>query len=266
MTSNKDQRFSANYKYIGWVVSLLVHILIVLYILYVPGFVREKPAAAYEGVVVSFGLPIESEGEEPGKTMPDQEIEPEETEPEDFIDKVIEEEIKTSIVEEESPVVVEKQESPIPAKKEKTEVKVIKEENPAEKMDKAKDEFGKLFSKKGTNAQNGQNQGDPLGEPDAEAISGISKGKGKVGGGLDSRGVLFEPEIVEQSQKSGKVVVRVCVDKDGKVISSKFTQKGSTTTDRELVEIAEISAMRYRFVPGELVEQCGTISINFIVR
>jgi len=87
-----------------------------------------------------------------------------------------------------------------------------------------------------------------------------------VGGGLDERGGLYEPEIIEHSQKSGRVVGRVCVDKTGRAMSAKFTQLNSTTTDRELVEVAEISALKYRFMPSDYEEQCGTITITFIVR
>jgi len=133
-------------------------------------------------------------------------------------------------------------------------------------LDKARDAFSQYFNKSNSTGEVIKQSGDPFGEPDATILEGISKGKGKVGGGLDERGVLDKPEFVENSQKSGIVVVRVCVNKVGDVINARFIQRGSTTTDRELVEIAESSAYKYKFTPSQFEEQCGTITINFIVQ
>jgi hypothetical protein len=133
----------------------------------------------------------------------------------------------------------------------------------AEAADAKKKKYGTLFGKgQGTTDGKG-NQGDPNGEPDAKALEGISKGRGTVGEGLASRPVKQAATVSDNSQKHGKVVVKVCVDRNGKVISAKFTQKGSTTTDADLVSTAERGAMRYVFSPGEIDSQCGTIAFDF---
>lgn len=132
-----------------------------------------------------------------------------------------------------------------------------------EAYEKTKNELGSLFGGDGADDQSEGKKGEPDGSNDSEILAGLSGGLGEVGGGLSGRGVLSKPQINENSQKTGKVVVKVCVDRSGTVISAKFTQRGSTTTDSELVEVAEKAAAKYKFTEGDLAEQCGTITIDF---
>jgi outer membrane biosynthesis protein TonB len=143
--------------------------------------------------------------------------------------------------------------------------KAKKEAEEKAKFSNAKSKFSDLFSGGGSAGDNNSDQakGDTKGDPNAKALEGISTGSGRVGGGLGGRGILYEPKIKDNSQKAGKVVVKVCVNKSGKVISSKFTQKGSTTTDAHLVKIAKESAVKYKFSASEIEEQCGTITVDF---
>ena len=78
--------------------------------------------------------------------------------------------------------------------------------------------------------------------------------------------MLHEPKIDDRSQKTGRVVISVCVDKNGKVIKAEYTQKGSTTTDSELKEIAKKAALQFKFTLSEIEEQCGTITVDFKIR
>lgn len=105
--------------------------------------------------------------------------------------------------------------------------------------------------------------GDPNGDPDASILERISVGSGVVGGGLSNRGVLYVPNIKDPSQKTGRVVVNVCVDQSGKVISAVYTQRGSTTTDSDLRKLAVRSARKFWFSQGEVDKQCGTVTIDF---
>ncbi len=133
-------------------------------------------------------------------------------------------------------------------------------------LDAAKKQYGNVFgSGKGNTGKPG-NQGDPNGDPNADNLKGISTGSGKIGGGLDGRGVKFEPRIQENSQKTGRVVVNVCVDGNGTVISAKYTQKGSTTTDAGLRQIAEENAAKFKFTASNVDQQCGTITFDFKVK
>jgi len=172
-----------------------------------------------------------------------------------------------------------KQAAAVKARKEKEEQE-IKEKEQREKeqkeaaekarkqkeLEEKKKQFGDLFNNGSGDTNNDGSKGDPIGDPDGAALEGVSTGKAEIGGGLSDRGVAYEPAITDDSQKAGKVVIRVCVDKKGNVIESKYTQRGSNTTDRTLVEIAEKAASKYTFTAGNIDKQCGTITIDFKLR
>ena len=82
---------------------------------------------------------------------------------------------------------------------------------------------------------------------------------GTRGDGLTNRGVKRAPEISDSSQKTGRVVIYVCVDRMGNVTKADYTQRGSTTSDARLVSLAKQNAYRYLFSQSNLDEQCGTI-------
>ena len=127
----------------------------------------------------------------------------------------------------------------------------------------AKKQYGDLLGKgKGSTGTAG-NQGDPGGDPDASQLEGISTGSGKIGGGLSNRGVKAEPNITDNSQKTGRVVVKVCVDENGDVVSAQYTQLGSSTNDGDLKALAIKSAKKFKFVRSGTDKQCGTITIDF---
>ncbi len=125
--------------------------------------------------------------------------------------------------------------------------------------------LGKVGSGSGSGGKPG-NQGQQNGDPDGKALDGISTGSGDIGGGLLGRKKVSSPKITNNSQKTGIVVVRVCVDSKGKVVSAKYTQSGSTTTDQGLIKSAIAGARKYRFSKGDVDKQCGTIKINFRLR
>lgn len=136
-----------------------------------------------------------------------------------------------------------------------------------EEANKFKDQIGGLFGDgdgKGNTGKPG-NQGDPDGDPDASRVEGISTGSGTVEG-LGGRSAVNAPKITENSQKQGTVVVRICVDESGKVTSADFTQKGSTTSDNRLKELAVSNARKWRFSAGSVDRQCGTITYRFRVQ
>ncbi len=63
----------------------------------------------------------------------------------------------------------------------------------------------------------------------------------------------------------GTVVISICVDKDGDVVSADFTQRGSTNADGGLVALAEKAAKSYKFQgnPNAPDKQCGTVTFKF---
>lgn len=149
--------------------------------------------------------------------------------------------------------------------------------------DKKKGQFGSTFGKPGStgtgqgNTGKPGNQGIPGGTGDnpfgksngTGGGSGGGDGTGvgeSIGGGLGGRKVTGRPRMVDETQKTGKVAVRVCVGSDGSVTSANYTQLGSTTTDSVLRNKAETWARQYRFAPSNASEQCGTITFDFQVK
>jgi outer membrane biosynthesis protein TonB len=119
-------------------------------------------------------------------------------------------------------------------------------------------------------------QGKPNGNPFGDSYDGNpgmgGPGKGGNGGnaqlGMSGRKIIYLPSIIDNSQKTGKVVVNIKVDKEGNVTFAKATQKGSTTTDTYLYQLAEDAAMKTRVNAdsGAAEEQFGTITYTFRVK
>ncbi len=105
------------------------------------------------------------------------------------------------------------------------------------------------------------NQGDPNGDPNSSNLEGISTGSGRVGGGLSSRGGKG-PDINAKFNTEGRIVLRVCVDGSGRVISAKKQLSGSTSQSAQLIKLAEENAKKWRFKAGD-TESCGTITYDF---
>lgn len=129
--------------------------------------------------------------------------------------------------------------------------------------DEKKKKFGSLLSGGQGNNNNSGNEGNPDGEPDTKALENLATGRGSIGEGLSDRTIEYKPEITDDSQKTGRVVIDICINKSGKVISATYTQKGSTTTDRDLVQLSEEGVMKYRFSSGTIDKQCGSVIIDF---
>ena len=119
---------------------------------------------------------------------------------------------------------------------------------------------------KGTTGTAG-NQGDRNGDPSASRLTGLSSGgAGQIGGGLESRGVLSSPKLTDNSQRKGRVVVKICVDAQGQVTSATYTQRGSTTSDQVLKQLAIANAKAHKFSASSAASQCGNITYDFVVQ
>ncbi|MEM1217066.1 MAG: energy transducer TonB [Bacteroidota bacterium] len=133
-----------------------------------------------------------------------------------------------------------------------------------------RDQIGGLFGSGGGggNTNRPGDGGATNGDPSSTNLGNKSFGSGTVGGGLGSRGVSNSPRLVENSQESGTVVVRLCVNANGSVDASsvQITQSGTTTTSSQLRNAAIRNAKSWRFTEGSADRQCGTITYNFSVR
>ena len=107
------------------------------------------------------------------------------------------------------------------------------------------------------------NQGNPNGTPDAKNYQG-NGGSGNTFS-LKGRKAAALPKPDYNSNKQGTVVVKIWVDKQGRVIRCDAPDKGSTLTDQAMVERAKQAAMKARFnaSPEAPEEQVGTITYIF---
>jgi periplasmic protein TonB len=142
-----------------------------------------------------------------------------------------------------------------------------------------------LFKKKTTNAADGghgsgdvtgnqgQENGDPNGSPDG---NGTGNGLGGTGGGsgntdgfgsfdLAGRTLADKPHVTDNSRETGKVVVGITVDRNGKVIKVQPGIKGTTNLSPILLEKARQGALQARFSakPDGPEEQYGTMTFVF---
>lgn len=86
------------------------------------------------------------------------------------------------------------------------------------------------------------------------------------GNGLLTRKVIRRANVESIIKNTGKIVINLCVNQDGKVIFSKADKKESTITSRSILKRAEITAAKYRYEKDYTVaeRQCGKLS--FVVK
>lgn len=155
-----------------------------------------------------------------------------------------------------------------PKEENKPKEKVKEEEKPRE-LDKRTLFPGKKLdgdsSGEGDSTEKG-NQGDAEGSVDSQnREGGTTSGGDGISFSLGNRGAQSLPEPEYPSQKSGRIVVEVTVDRNGYVTKARGGIRGSTSTDSNLIEAAEKAARRARFnVSKEApASQIGTITYIF---
>lgn len=110
-------------------------------------------------------------------------------------------------------------------------------------------------------------QGNPNGSRDTQR-----QGDGSTGGltgspnfSLEGRQLTQKPRLTDKSQIEGKVVVKIWVDKSGRVLRSEAGAAGTTIPDRNIQKKCEEAALQAIFSPSETAseEQSGTITFIF---
>ncbi len=111
------------------------------------------------------------------------------------------------------------------------------------------------------------NRNAPQGESEqarGEGTGSKLQGMDQLDRGLQGRGLVGDlPRPDYPGNRAGKVLVRVTVDREGKVTSAEYEPKGSTTTDAALIAAAREAALRARFTTSEQHVQSGTITYIF---
>ncbi len=259
----------------GLIWSILIHIAILL-LFFIPLAKEMQETETFAGILVNFGedvgdpaIEINEEMVMATKAVTKQSA-PEESKQPSSKPNIIES--KTSLTQSEMITASQKNKEKTLKSNEKVKATKPEESQPdpqeqeAAKLQAAKSKFGNLFGQNRNGDSQAEEDGDPFGVPGNESLQKEAKGNASSGEGLNGRGIIFRPTIQDNSQKKGKVMVELCVDKTGKVTSANFTQKGSTTTDNHLIQLAIDGAKKYKFSPSESHKQCGTITIDFVSR
>lgn len=263
----------------GVVFSIIFHALLILLFIWLK-FTQPPLESTEEGILINFGNTESGIGEvqpEQINENPQPVILPpnEQPTPQKQEEKVVTQNVEEAPAIENKKVIKEKIKTPRPKIEKKDEKKTEEEskEEPKKVLDRNllyKGKQNTQSSSEGIKEGKGD-QGVITGDPNAKNHEGEkSTGLGETGIGYDLSGrkMLRRPRIEDKSQEQGKVVVIIKVDRNGKTISAKYTQKGSTTTSNYLIGLAEKSAMETLFNPDSNAneEQWGTISFTFKVR
>lgn len=89
-----------------------------------------------------------------------------------------------------------------------------------------------------------------------------------LGEGIFGRKVIYRADVAKMSKTNGKIVVKICVNREGNVTASEFIKAGSSINDPAQIAKAEEIAARYRFEKdySAPAEQCGKLTFVFTVK
>jgi len=112
--------------------------------------------------------------------------------------------------------------------------------------------------------QTGDDKGQIDGNPYANSYYGGGSGTGS-GYGLNGRNKTSNKKFTQECNEEGRVVVKIEVDRNGKVTKAIPGVKGTTNTAQCLLEPAKKTALSYRFNSDSKAptKQIGFIEINF---
>lgn len=248
----------------GLLGTILFHVLLLL-ILLITGFGSVPPLESDNGgVMVSFGDPDAGGGDvRPAASQVESAPQPQSSDPN--------ESVITS--DDEAPEVVKQEKTPnqtktkpTPQTKPTTQEEVKPSIDPRlkaqlEKMKRDRENGGSGIGEGTKPGDKGREDGQDGGYPDGT-------GKGNLGNGISYNlkgfSVSGSPNIKNNTQKTGTIVVEVCVDKLGRIVSTKLG-RGSTTTDNYLYELSENAVRELRIKPVGTTNDtnCGTVTIVF---
>lgn len=78
--------------------------------------------------------------------------------------------------------------------------------------------------------------------------------------GIGSRKLMEVPDILILSDKSGEVVVNVCIDRLGRIDNPVLNEEASTIKTKSLVSLALRESSNFRFARSSRKNHCGTIT------
>jgi outer membrane biosynthesis protein TonB len=114
-------------------------------------------------------------------------------------------------------------------------------------------------------------QGKINGNPNSDSYTGnggSGSGGVSVSRGLKGRKINRYPSFEDDFSENAKVAIDITVDSRGTVVNATFQQKGSTTANSNMKNIALQKARQLKFSPDEFEtdDQIGTIIFNFRIK
>jgi len=161
--------------------------------------------------------------------------------------------------------VVKPRPDPKPRVPTKTKTKTKKETSNSKKK-----ETGKTSSKKqdGKEAKSNSGGGEKA-ENGTDATSGKTDSGTSVGDfpgdGLFNRKVIYRADVKKVTSEEGKIVIDLCVNRDGRVVYSKFNKAASSIKTTSVIRKALDVAQQYRFEKDYTApdKQCGKLTFIF---
>ncbi|MDX1478782.1 MAG: hypothetical protein R3301_13810 [Saprospiraceae bacterium] len=104
------------------------------------------------------------------------------------------------------------------------------------------------------------------GDIEGSDVSGADAGqKGLDGDGVITRQIIYRQDISQAALHSGKIVVDLCIDRRGRVLSVANNGEGTTITDMDMVRQALEIATGYRFETDYSAarRECGSLTFIF---
>ena len=97
--------------------------------------------------------------------------------------------------------------------------------------------------------------------------TGNAEGEDEVGYGPFGRQVTYRPDIKSLTKESGKIRVELCIDREGKVLSTKHIEAGSTIDDPKQIKNALVMGKKYRFEKDYTApkKHCGYLTFVFTI-
>jgi TonB family protein len=247
----------------GIVGTIVIHIAILIALLLL-ALRTPLPLPGEEGVEVSLGYAEVGSGlTQPEEVKPVQEAQPvtPEPEPKEIITQETEE---TPLIEEDIPDEIIEPQEEIEELIEPVEAEPVVNPDALYTPHKTdKDESGTEGDREEL-----LDRGKETGTADSKKPDGVTGMGEGVSFNLEGRGSIHLPKPAYESPEQGRVVVRIWVNKQGKVVRVQPGVQGTTITDQRLTKLAEDAARNASFTPDPNApdQQVGTITYNFIRR
>lgn len=265
----KQQELEINNKRKAAIFTVVLHALLLLLLLFMVNNIETPEPQQNEGIAIAFGAidaggDFEESVEEPVEEVNETEAveEVQETQPTPTRAEPTPKPVQSSTNSDEIAINRKKEAD---AKAKADAVAKAKAEAERKRLEEIKKRNSTVFKKPSGGGTTPTNPGDP----NSTIVDG-GTGQGQTGSGVDMTGrtPTNRPAAPKNPGVKGNLVINICIDSKGNVISAESTQKGSTINDADIIKIAVSNAKKWKFNTDKNApdKQCGSITYNFSIR